>query len=74
MAALGTGAAIVLQTLYFGFSPTLPGAIAGAVWGFANGLIFGILVAWLYNRFLLTRQHHVSPPHPAPDEGASPGQ
>ncbi|MGI9384065.1 MAG: bacteriophage holin [Methyloligellaceae bacterium] len=78
----GTALALTLQGLYFGFAPTLPGAIAGAVWGFANGLILGILVAWFYNRFLLSRQLHVRPlhhhepstAHPAPNPNESPAQ
>ena len=62
----GTALAMTLQGLYFGFAPTLPGAIAGAVWGFVNGLILGVLVAWFYNRFLLSRQLHLHPLHHPP--------
>ena len=58
----GIGLAATLQDLYIGFGPGFVGAIAGAVWGFANGFIFGMLVAWIYNRTLLSRQlpllHH----------------
>lgn len=60
----GAAAALILQSVYYGFSPTFPGAIAGAVWGFAHGFILGSLIAWLYNRFLLTRQSHFLEPHP----------
>lgn len=74
----GVALALTLQGLYFGFAPTLPGAIAGAVWGFVNGLIFGILVAWLYNRFLLSRQLHVRPlahhEPSAPRQAANPNE
>ncbi len=38
-----------------GYSPTLVGTITGTVWGFADGFVAGILIAWLYNRFLLRR-------------------
>ena len=55
----GVDAAIALASLYIGYGPSLVGAIAGAVWGFVDGLILGVLVAWLYNRFLLARQKHV---------------
>ncbi len=57
----GIGLAAVLGTLYIGYAPGLVGAVVGAVWGFVNGLILGVLVAWLYNRFLLTRQLHIRP-------------
>jgi len=52
----GLGIAIALSTLYVGFGPTLIGSITGAVWAFASGLVAGILIAWFYNRFLLTRR------------------
>lgn len=57
----GVGLAAVLQGLYLGYGPSFVGAIAGAVWGFVDGFVFGISVAWLYNRFLLTRQRHLRP-------------
>ena len=52
----GVALAAVLQSLYLGYGPSFVGDIAGAVWGFVDGFLFGILIAWLYNRFLLTRQ------------------
>ena len=52
----GLGIAIALSTLYVGFGPTLIGSITGAVWAFVSGLVAGILIAWFYNRFLLTRR------------------
>ena len=52
----GLGIAVALSTLYVGYGPTLVGSIAGAVWAFASGLVAGILIAWFYNRFLLTRR------------------
>ena len=52
----GVGIAIALSTLYVGYGPTLIGSIAGAVWAFVSGLVTGILIAWFYNRFLLTRR------------------
>ena len=63
----GVALALILQDLYLGFGPSIVGAIAGAVWGFANGFVFGMIVAWLYNRMLLSRQAHV----PARTETAS---
>ena len=57
-ALLGWGFAVAaaLSTLYVGFGPTIVGSITGAVWGFVNGLVAGVLVAWFYNRFLLARR------------------
>jgi len=55
----GVPLAAVLQSLYLGYGPSFVGAIAGAVWAFVDGFIFGVLVAWLYNRFLLSRQLRV---------------
>ncbi len=57
-AAFGWGVqlAAALSSLYIGYGPTFVGAIAGAVWAFVDGLIAGVLIAWLYNRFLLRRQ------------------
>jgi hypothetical protein len=55
MAALfGWGAefAGLMGSLYPGFGPTLPGAVIGAVWGFAIGFLFFGAAAWLYNRLL----------------------
>ncbi|NQV57849.1 MAG: bacteriophage holin [Rhodospirillales bacterium] len=51
-AALGWGglAAQVLSSIFIGFEPTFVGAIAGAVWAFAEGFIGGFLFAWFYNK------------------------
>ena len=57
----GVALAAVLQSLYLGYGPSFVGAIAGAAWGFVDGFVFGMLIAWLYNRFLLTRQLHLGP-------------
>jgi len=51
----GAYLAQVLQNLFIGFAPTFVGSIAGAVWAFVDGFIAGILIAWFYNRFLLSR-------------------
>ena len=50
-----------LSSLYIGFSPTFVGTIAGAVWAFVNGFAAGVLIAWLYNRFLLRRAVYLQP-------------
>jgi hypothetical protein len=58
-ALLGWGVVIAaaLSSLYIGYGPTFVGSIAGAVWAFVNGLLAGVLIAWFYNRFLVTRRH-----------------
>jgi hypothetical protein len=48
----------VLSTLYIGYEPTLLGAITGAVWGFVDAFVIGILFAWIYNK--LVRRHIVA--------------
>jgi hypothetical protein len=55
----GTNIVIILQSLYVGYGPTLIGAITGAVWGFVDGLIGGVMIAWLYNRLLLVRKKNI---------------
>ena len=55
----GIGVAGALASLYIGYGPSFVGAIAGAVWGFVDGLILGVMIAWFYNRFLLARQRHL---------------
>lgn len=35
----------------FGYSVTWAGAILGALYGFIDGIIFGALIAWIYNKF-----------------------
>ena len=50
-----------LSSLYIGYGPSFVGAIAGAVWGFVDGLILGVMIAWLYNRFLLVRRQALPP-------------
>jgi hypothetical protein len=47
----------VLSTLFIGYGPTFVGSITGAVWAFVDGLIAGMFMAWLYNRFA-SRDHH----------------
>lgn len=59
--AFGWGVLVAqaLSSLFIGYGPTFVGSIAGAVWAFACGFVIGILVAWLYNTFLLRRRKHL---------------
>ena len=41
----------IMSSLYIGFKPTVSGIIIGAVWGFVDAGIAGVLIAWLYNKF-----------------------
>jgi hypothetical protein len=52
----GVEFAIMLSSLYIGYGPTFVGSVTGAVWAFVDGLLFGVVVAWLYNCFLLRRR------------------
>ncbi len=62
----GVELAGALSSLYIGFSPTFVGTITGAVWAFVDGFVAGVMIAWLYNKFLLRRAAHLVPPqHPA---------
>lgn len=38
-----------LASLYLGYGPSLGGALIGAIWAFADGLIAGAVIAWIYN-------------------------
>ena len=51
-AMFGWGVALVeaLSSLYIGYSPSIPGAVIGAVWAFIDGYIAGVVIAWIYNR------------------------
>ena len=41
-----------LSVMYVGYSVTVVGILIGAVWGFLDGFIGGVLLAWLYNKLL----------------------
>ena len=47
----GAGMVKVMGDLYIGYSATLMGSIIGAIWGFFDCFIAGILIAWFYNLF-----------------------
>ena len=51
----GVPVVAVLSSVYIGYSPSFFGSIAGAVWGFVDGFIGGVLMAWLYNKFVTRR-------------------
>lgn len=45
-----THEATPLGRVYRGFSLSPAGSLVGLAWGFADGLLGGLLFAWLYNR------------------------
>jgi len=61
-ATMGWGILIArsLSSLFIGFSPTFIGSITGAVWASVFGFAMGVMIAWLYNRFLLRRKTHLN--------------
>ena len=46
-----TRALAALAAFYPGVAPTFLGALIGLIWGVVSGAIFGLVVAWLYNKF-----------------------
>jgi hypothetical protein len=38
-----------LGNFYIGYSFTIEGAFIGFIWGFVDGFILGVAIAWLYN-------------------------
>lgn len=47
----GSGWVQLMSTLYPGYASTVLGSIIGAVWGFVDAGIGGLVLAWLYNKF-----------------------
>ena len=41
----------VMSSIYIGYRATFIGSIIGAIWGFIDAGIAGIIIAWLYNKF-----------------------
>jgi hypothetical protein len=52
--SINVGGAMVTTfgSIYIGYAPTLFGSLVGALWGFADGFIGGVLIALFYNMFL----------------------
>jgi hypothetical protein len=45
-----TGEATMLGRIYRGYNLSALGSLVGLIWAFADGLIGGLIFAWLYNR------------------------
>lgn len=50
-AMFGWGTALVetLGSFYLGYGASIIGAIIGAIWAFVDGLVAGVVIAWIYN-------------------------
>ena len=51
----GTTIALIGK-FYLGYSVSIGGAFIGLVWGFADGFVAGLVIAWLYNAFIPSYQ------------------
>lgn len=45
----GTKVVVAIGGFYAGYAPTLLGSFYGALWGFVDLFIAGIIIAWIYN-------------------------
>jgi len=41
-----------IGTVYIGYKATLTGSLLGALWGFIDAGVGGLLIAWIYNLLL----------------------
>ncbi len=48
----GTRIVKLFSTVYIGYKATLWGSLIGAAWGFIDGAISGMVIAWVYNKFM----------------------
>jgi len=46
------GAVQLFAKAYRGFDKTLLGGLIGAAWGFLDGVVSGLLIAWIYNKIM----------------------
>jgi hypothetical protein len=46
----GTSIVSLCSSMYIGYKPTFSGSIIGAMWGFVDAGIGGVIVAWMYNK------------------------
>ena len=45
----GTPLLDLFGSVYIGYKATFTGILLGAAWGFVDGFISGVVIAWLYN-------------------------
>ena len=46
----GLGFVTLMGSVYIGYNSTLGGTLIGTIWGFCDGTIGGMLIAWFYNK------------------------
>jgi len=46
----GTALVNLFSSLYIGYTATFGGSIVGAIWGFVDAGVGGVIIAWLYNK------------------------
>ena len=49
--AYGNAFVTAMGVVYIGYDPSITGSIIGAIFGFIDALVGGVLIAWLYNVF-----------------------
>jgi hypothetical protein len=64
-----TGEATLIGRVYRGYTITPLGSVIGLVWATFDGLIGGVVFAWLYNRIIACCCCKCSKEEPAPVEG-----
>jgi len=42
----------LISRVYLWYDITVVGAIIGAIWGFVDAFVCGVILAWLYNKFV----------------------
>jgi len=47
----GAGFVEIMSSMYIGYEASFIGGLVGAVWGFVDGAIAGLLISFLYNFF-----------------------
>ena len=45
-----TGEVTIIGQVYRGYSISAMGSLIGLAWGFCDGLVGGVVFAWLYNK------------------------
>ncbi len=50
MMGIGTDFVDMASHMYIGFTPTFIGSLVGAFWGYVEGTVLGLLIAYIYNR------------------------
>ena len=49
----GSNLVKLFSTVYIGYKANWRGSFIGAFWGFIDGLISGVVLAWIYNKLVI---------------------